>query len=74
VVTARDKYPLPRVVQTLEPIGTQCNYISKLDFKPASWLIPMAEQNGPKIAFIATIGLYEFLSRHRSMPFIDKNS
>jgi hypothetical protein len=39
VVIARDKYPMPRVVHTLEPIGTQRNYISKLDFKFAFWLI-----------------------------------
>jgi hypothetical protein len=69
-VTTRDNYPMPRIDHTLESLGTTTKYMSKLDFKSAFWLIPMAEEDRPKTAFITPLGLYEFLS----MPFGLKNA
>jgi hypothetical protein len=63
-VTKKDGYPLPRVQDCLDSIGT-ATYLSKVDLTSGYWQIEVNELSIPKTAFNTRSGKYEFIA----MPF-----
>jgi len=63
-VTKKDGYPLPRIQDCLDAIGS-AKYISKVDLTSGYWQIEVGELSIPKTAFITRSGKYEFIA----MPF-----
>ena len=63
-ITVRDAYPLPRIDEHLESIGSAC-YFTSLDMGNAFWQVPLAESAKEKTAFATRKGLYEW----QVMPF-----
>lgn len=63
-VTKFDAYPMPRIEEVLESIGS-AKVISTLDLAKGYWQIPLSEDAKEKTAFITLSGLYEF----EVMPF-----
>ena len=63
-VSEFDAYPMPRVDDVLDRLGS-AQYISSIDMTKGYWQIPMAEESKDKTAFITPFGLYEF----NVMPF-----
>ena len=59
-----DAYPMPRVEEMFESIGSSA-VISTLDLAKGYWQIPMAADSREKTAFVTPFGLYEF----NVMPF-----
>ena len=59
-----DAYPMPRVEEMIEIIGT-AKVISTLDLAKGYWQIPMSHESKEKTAFTTPFGLYEF----EVMPF-----
>ena len=62
--TKFDAYPMPRIEEVLESIGSAA-IISTLDLAKGYWQIPLSEDAREKSAFTTPFGLYEFLV----MPF-----
>ena len=62
--TKFDAYPMPRIEEVLESIGSAM-IISTLDLPKGYWQIPLSEDAREKSAFTTLFGLYEFLV----MPF-----
>ena len=58
-VTKSDAYPMPRLDNLIEKIGS-CKYISSLDLTKGYYQIPMHPKDREKTAFRSPIGLYEF--------------
>ncbi len=63
-VTVRNGYPLPKIQDCLDMIGT-ATYFSKIDLTSGYWQINVAEKDRPKTAFNTRTGKYEFCV----MPF-----
>ena len=63
-MTQFDAYPMPRIDDILDQVG-QGRYITILDLAKGYWLVPVAEEDHPKTAFITPRGLYQF----KIMPF-----
>ena len=63
-VTKSDTYPLPRIDDILDQLGTT-KYFSTLDLASGYWQIPVSPTSQEKTAFITTRGLFKF----RVMPF-----
>ena len=63
-VTKFDAYPMPRIEEVLESIGS-AKVISTLDLAKGYWQIPLSEDAKEKTAIITPSGLYEF----EVMPF-----
>ena len=59
-----DSYPMPRVKDVLEKVGT-AKCISTLDLTRSYWQVPMSEESKEKVAFTTPFGFYEF----NVMPF-----
>ena len=64
--TIPDRYPLPRMDELIDSIGSQkAVYFTKLDLMRGYYQVKMAEESKEKTAFICHRGLYQF----RRMPF-----
>ena len=63
-VTKKDSYPIPRIVEVLDMLGS-AKFFSSVDFASGYWQIPMNEEDIAKTAFICKRGLFEFTR----MPF-----
>ena len=63
-VTIKDVYPLPRIDDTLDRLGSGV-YFSTMDLAAGFWQIPLREEDKPKTAFVTHRGLYEY----NVMPF-----
>ena len=62
--TTFDAFPIPRMEELIEKIGT-AKYITKLDLTKRYSTIPLSEESQSKSAFVTPYGLYEFTV----MPF-----
>ena len=63
-VTRKDSYPLPRIDDSLESLGS-ARYFSTLDLASGYWQVGLTEAAKEKSAFCTTSGLYQF----KVMPF-----
>lgn len=63
-ISKRDRYPLPRIDEIMDRLGGQA-WFSSLDMSAGYWVIPIAEKDKEKTAFISHMGLKEF----NVMPF-----
>ena len=63
-LTIKDAFPLPRIDDTLETLGT-AKFFTSLDMGSAFWQVELTEEAVPKTAFSTTNGLYEWTR----MPF-----
>lgn len=68
-VTKTDSYPLPRVDDCIDQIGS-AKYVSKFDLLKGYWQVPLTDQAKEITAFVTPDGLYQF----RVMPFGLKNA
>jgi len=58
-ITVKDAYPLPRIDDSLESLGS-ARYFTSLDMNSAFWQIPLTENSKRRTAFVADGGLYQF--------------
>jgi hypothetical protein len=63
-ISKKDRYPLPRIDEIMDRLGGQA-WFSSLDMSAGYWVIPIAERDKEKTAFISHMGLKEF----NVMPF-----
>jgi transposase InsO family protein len=63
-LTKKDKYPLPRIDDTLDVLG-KSNFFTALDLKSGYHQIPVCESDREKTAFITHQGLFQW----NVMPF-----
>ena len=63
-VSRFDAYPMPRVDELLDRLGT-ARFFSTLDLTKGYWQIPLSPESKEKTAFSAPDGLYQF----RTLPF-----
>ena len=63
-ITDMDAYPLPRMEDILDAIGTS-QYITTLDLAKGYWQVPVMEPDRDKTAFVSPLGLFRFTT----MPF-----
>ena len=63
-VSKFDAYPMPRVEEVLESVGS-ATIFSMLDLCKGYWQVPMEEKSRGKTAFTTPFGLFEF----NVMPF-----
>lgn len=63
-ITKFDAYPMPRIEELLDQIGT-ATFITTLDLAKGYWQVPMSLEDREKTAFITPKGLYQFTT----MPF-----
>ena len=63
-VSRFDAYPMPRVDELLDWLGT-ARFFSTLDLTKGYWQIPLSPESKEKRAFSALDGLYQF----RTLPF-----
>ena len=64
-VTAKDAFPIPKIAQTFDALRG-ATYFSSMDLASGYWLVPTAEEDRHKTAFVTPDGgLYEYLK----MPF-----
>lgn len=68
-VTRRDVYPLPRVDEALDALGT-ASYFLTMDLTSGFWQIPIAEADRDKTGFLTRKGLF----RYTKMPMGLTNS
>ena len=59
-----DAYPMPRVDELLERLGT-AHFMTTLDLTKGYWQIPLTPESRERTAFSTPFGLYQF----RTMPF-----
>ncbi len=63
-LTIKDAFPLPRIDESLESLGT-AKYFTSLDMGSAFWQVELTEESITKTAFITCDGLWEWTR----MPF-----
>ena len=63
-LTIKDAFPLPRIDESLESLGT-AKYFTSLDMGSAFWQVELTEESIAKTAFITCNGLWEWTR----MPF-----
>ena len=63
-VTKKDSYPLPRIDESLDSLGT-AKYFSTLDLASGYWQIELSDDAKEKSAFCTAQGLFQF----KVMPF-----
>lgn len=63
-VSKIDVYPMPRVDELIEQLGTAM-YVTTLDLTKGYWQIPLTEESKEKTAFATPTGLYQY----KVMPF-----
>ena len=63
-ITAEDRYPMPRVEELLEQLGS-ANYISTIDLTKGYYQVSVHPDDRSKTAFMAPMGKFEF----KRMPF-----
>ncbi len=63
-VTRKDKYPLPRIDDTIDALHG-ANYFTSLDLFSGYWQIEIEEEDKMKTAFVCEFGQFEF----NRMPF-----
>ncbi len=63
-LTIKDAFPLPRIDESLESLGT-AKYFTSLDMGSAFWQVELTEESIAKTAFITCDGLWEWTR----MPF-----
>jgi hypothetical protein len=63
-VTFKDRYPLPRVEETIDALH-RAKYFSTIDLFSGYWQIEIIEEHKHKTAFISEFGVFEF----NRMPF-----
>ena len=63
-ITKFDAYPMPRIEELLDKIGT-ARYISTMDLAKGYWQVPMSDEDREKTAFSSPNGLFHFIN----MPF-----
>ena len=68
-MTARDSYPLPRMDECIDSLGT-AKIFSTLDCNAGYWQLPVSERDRAKTAFVCHAGLYQYIR----MPFGLKNA
>ena len=68
-VTKADTYPIPRIDDCVDKIGTS-KYVSKFDLLKGFWQIPLTERAKEVSAFVTPKGLYQY----KVMPFGMRNS
>ena len=69
-VTVSDVYPLPRIADALDTLGTaKPQYFSTLDLQSGYWQVEMSEESKQYTAFTTHCGLYEY----NRLPFGLKN-
>ena len=60
-VTVKEVYPLPKINDTLNALGTG-RFFTKIDLESAFWQLPLTEESAPKTAFsIEGRGHFEFV-------------
>ena len=59
-VTVFDAEPMPCLDDLFQQIGTQSNYLSKLDLSKGYWQLPLSPQTKPMTAFATELGLMQF--------------
>ena len=68
-ITKTDTYPLPRIDDCIDKIGT-ARYVSKFDLLKGFWQVPLTERAKEISAFVTDDGLFQF----KVMPFEMQNS
>ena len=68
-VTATDSYPIPRIEDCIDKIGSS-KFISKFDLLKGFYQVPLTERAKEISAFVTPDGLYQY----KVMPFGMKNS
>ncbi len=63
-VTIKDSYPLPRIDDLLDHVGT-ASFFTSLDLASGYWQVPVRPEDREKTAFITQDGLFQF----KHMPF-----
>ena len=63
-ITKFDAYPMPRIEELLDKIGT-ARYLSTMDLAKGYWQVPMSDEDREKTAFSSPNGLFHFIN----MPF-----
>ena len=63
-VTVKDSYPLPRINDCLDALGTG-RYFSAFDLRSGYFQVAMEDEDKPKTSFVTRSGLYQF----KVMPF-----
>jgi hypothetical protein len=58
-LTVKDKYPLPRIDETLESLRG-ATIFSTIDLRSGYWQVPVTEADKPKTAFTTKFGLFQF--------------
>ena len=64
-VTVFDAEPMERLDDLFQQIGTESNFVSKIDLSKGYWQIPLADSAKPITAFATELGLMQF----RVLPF-----
>ena len=64
-VTVFDAEPVERLDDLFQQIGTESNFVSKIDLSKGYWQIPLADSARPMTAFATELGLMQF----RVLPF-----
>ena len=63
--TVKDSYPLPRISEAIDSIGTNAKYFSSLDLAMGYHHVPIAPEDKHKTAFPSRFGLLQYTA----MPF-----
>ena len=69
LVTKTDSYPLPRIDDCIDQVGT-ASYVSKFDLLKGYWQVPLTDRAKEVSAFVTPSGLYQY----KVMPFGMKNA